>query len=481
MTIPKVFISYSWTTPEYQERVIDFARELKQNRVDVKIDVWDLREGHDKYVFMEQMVTSEEIKKVIILVDKTYAEKADRRISGVGSETQIITGELYGKTQQDKFVVIVFDRDEKGNVHLPAYLSTRLYIDLSTEEKYSLYFNQVLRWIFDKPLRVAPPLGPAPSFLEEDEPVSQFTSSHAKRVTEAIRNQKPYALGAMNDYLDALWLNLEEFRIEKEGVDTDSIDIIEVTFNNIEKFTPIRNEFIQVMTNLSIHSYSDSHAHRIHGFFERCLVYFSRKEGTNRYNTLWFDQYKFIIRELFLYAIAIFLKNANFDYAAHLISTEYFVNDRIRHEVSGSGVTVFEYHLDVFEMKNRSLRRGYLSLRANEISRRCNGTGIELRHLQQADFILFLRADMIEDYSRWYPDTLVYTEYNNAALEIFQRCMSKAYFEKVKHLLGVESFEEFENFINQYNKEGGRKGPQWHAFIVSPRIFTGIDKMCKRP
>ncbi|TXN06951.1 TIR domain-containing protein [Methylobacterium sp. WL103] len=60
---PKVFISYSWTTPDHEAWVIRFAEELRSQAVDVILDKWDLREGHDANVFMEQMVSREDIKK----------------------------------------------------------------------------------------------------------------------------------------------------------------------------------------------------------------------------------------------------------------------------------------------------------------------------------------------------------------------------------------------------------------------------------
>ena len=75
---PQVFISYSWTTKEYQQQIIDLASRMRHNGVDVKLDVWELKEGQDKYAFMEQCVTNPDIDKVLILSDKMYAEKADQ-------------------------------------------------------------------------------------------------------------------------------------------------------------------------------------------------------------------------------------------------------------------------------------------------------------------------------------------------------------------------------------------------------------------
>lgn len=77
--VPHVFISYSWTTGNFQQKVKDFATQLVHDGVDVKLDIWDLKDGQDKYVFMEQCVTDPEIDRVLIICDRGYALKADKR------------------------------------------------------------------------------------------------------------------------------------------------------------------------------------------------------------------------------------------------------------------------------------------------------------------------------------------------------------------------------------------------------------------
>jgi hypothetical protein len=86
---------------EHVQRIMDLATRLRQDGVDVTIDRWDLKEGHDKYAFMERMVTDPSIQKVLVVCDKMYAEKADARRGGVGTETQIISQEIYQQVQQD--------------------------------------------------------------------------------------------------------------------------------------------------------------------------------------------------------------------------------------------------------------------------------------------------------------------------------------------------------------------------------------------
>lgn len=90
----KLFISYSWTNQDHETWVLNLANDLVENGVHVIIDKWDLKEGQDSYLFMEK-VSDTEIQKVLIISDKKYADKANGRDGGVGTETQIISAEVY--------------------------------------------------------------------------------------------------------------------------------------------------------------------------------------------------------------------------------------------------------------------------------------------------------------------------------------------------------------------------------------------------
>ena len=92
---PKLFISYSWTSPAHEQWVLNLATELRESGVDVILDKWDLKEGHDAHAFMEKMVADQAIKKVALICDQLYSEKANGRSGGVGIEAQIISPEIY--------------------------------------------------------------------------------------------------------------------------------------------------------------------------------------------------------------------------------------------------------------------------------------------------------------------------------------------------------------------------------------------------
>ena len=68
---PQVFISYSWTSDEFKEKVKHLAKDLLHDGIEVKLDIWELKDGQDKYAFMEQCVTNPEIDKVLIICDSS--------------------------------------------------------------------------------------------------------------------------------------------------------------------------------------------------------------------------------------------------------------------------------------------------------------------------------------------------------------------------------------------------------------------------
>lgn len=61
--MPKVFISYSWSSDRL---VLELAQRLISHGVDVVLDKWELKEGQDKYAFMERCVDDPDITKVCI-------------------------------------------------------------------------------------------------------------------------------------------------------------------------------------------------------------------------------------------------------------------------------------------------------------------------------------------------------------------------------------------------------------------------------
>jgi hypothetical protein len=114
--MPKAFISYSWTSELHREMVRGWADRLMADGINIVLDQYDLKEGHDKYAFMEKMVTDASVTHVLVVCDKAYAEKADARKAGVGTESQIISQEVYNKVEQSKFIPILCEPSATGEL-----------------------------------------------------------------------------------------------------------------------------------------------------------------------------------------------------------------------------------------------------------------------------------------------------------------------------------------------------------------------------
>ena len=143
----KVFISYSWHPIENKNRVKDLADKLISDGIDVVIDIYDLQPGNDRFYYMERMVTDPSIEKVLIICNSIYSNKADMRQGGVGTESMIITPEVYSSVSQTKFIPILFERDKNGEPCLPVYLRSKFYFDFSDPVNYIQEYNNLVNHI----------------------------------------------------------------------------------------------------------------------------------------------------------------------------------------------------------------------------------------------------------------------------------------------------------------------------------------------
>jgi hypothetical protein len=421
---------------------------------------------------MESMLTDPVIEKVIIISDEEYAKKADDRSGGVGTETQIISHELYSQTEQDKFAVVVFDKDEQGKAYLPTYYKSRIYIDLCDESTYADNFDKLLRWIYNKPLNVRPELGKKPSFLDENS-VSLGTTASYKRTIDAIKNAKSYASGAFDEYLNLFVDNFERFRLDESNIDEDTI------ISNIESFIPFRNEFIQISHTVARYAATDENMSLYHRFFESLIPYMSRPDGMNRCSTWSFDNYKYIVHELFLYTIAIFIKHERFTFAASLLSQGYYNKERSYRNGMLTYDTLYQ-QVASLEKKGQETRR--LSVQSDMIKSLSNGSGIEFNLLMQADFVMFMRASIDNEKfgTHWWPATLLYAERGDSTFEIFSRAESQQYFDKMKCLLNISNKENLLAILEKFKANRGML-PKWSFDTINADSLTSIEYMCTKP
>ena len=355
---PKLFVSYSWSNATHEQWVLKLAHELAELDIHVIIDKWDLKEGHDAHAFMERMVTDPDIKKVMLVSDEVYATKADGRAGGVGTETQILTPQLYGKTEQDKFVAVIPEKNAEGKPFLPTYYSSRIYIDLSESDTYAAEFERLVRWVFDKPMYKRPERGKRPTFLDEDEnAISLGTSAQFRRVIDALKNEKGYASAALEEYLNTFSQNLERFRItEFEGEYDDAVAA------SIEAFTPYRNELIQFFSVISQYAPTEENIQKLHDFFEKLIPYLNARENMGSYREWDFDNFRLITHELYLYAITILIKHNRFEEVADFTAKEFYIGNSMHYgQEQMVGASVFMTSTKSISYRNERVPSTYFS------------------------------------------------------------------------------------------------------------------------
>ena len=452
---PKVFISYSWSSPQHQDWVETLAKRLTSDGVDIILDVWMLKEGQDKYAFMERMVTDESVSKVLVICDSQYADKANKKKGGVGTESQIISKEVYEKVDQNKFVAVVTEYGEQGEPYVPVFLAARIFIDMSTEEKALENYEQLLRFIYDRPLRVKPALGTPPAYIfEEAGGAASKTAHKLAMLKRAVQDDRGSVPGLIADYLKSYSAALEDYRIG--GKVTHDFD--EQVVSSIEKFMPYRDEFVDFITFISTYRGDERTYQLIFEFFGGLLRYTRPPKGSGSWQDLWFDNYRFIIFELFLYNMAALLKNQRYE-QANIFLAQGYLDPYLAEKGQGAlrPYYVFDKYPDSLErMRKERLRLNFYYVTADILRRRAYHEEVNFDSLMQADFILYLRsvlnpADKHSDF--WEPRTAGYAEHHGA-LEIFAKAESKRFFKNLMILLNVESKQDLEAKFEAAVKEG---------------------------
>lgn len=440
---PKAFISYSWSSPEHQKWVLDLAERLVSDGVDVVLDKYELREGQDKYAFMERMVTDEHVSKVLAICDRQYVEKANERKGGAGTESQIISKEVYDRVDQTKFIAIVVEYDENGKEYVPTFFSGRIFIDMSTEEKLLENYDQLLRAIYNKPLHAKPTLGKPPAHLFEAAATPSKTSHKLAAIKRAVFEDKSSVHGLITDYLRSFSLALEDFRIGGEITN----DYDEQVISSIENFLPYRDEFIEFTSYIAMYRDDERTYQSIVEFFQGLLKYLHPPKNINQWNEVWHDNYRFILFELFLYQMASLIKSQRFEMAILFLAQAYFDAYESRGGRSIVAYGIFDQYPESIErMRKQRLGIRLYYLTADLLRKRAYHEDLNFDMLLQTDFILFLRSALnpsTKYWDCWTARTAGYAE-SYGVFEIFAKATARSYFKKLMPLLNVQSKEDLE-------------------------------------
>ena len=455
----KVFISYSWGTEEHQEWVLTLAQRLMNNGVDIVLDRWDLKEGHDVYDFMESMVKSEEISKVLIICDNNYQRKADKRDGGVGTETQIITPEIYNKEKQEKFIPIVKERDVNGNPALPIYLSSRKYIDLSDIDYFEENYELLLRNILEAPTLKKPKLGQIPTYITDSIADNQ-TNFQVRSIDYHLRKNSNSVNGLTKEFIDTFLDNLWNYEFEPKSNKIEEFG--DALFYNLRSYREIREDYISFISKVTKPEYNLD-IDIIIVFFEKKNLYKKpRNQDIHRSTGSNFDNYPIIFQELFIYTVAICLKNLNYKLIDELLNSGYYFAETYRGDNNSQKFTeIYSYHQNwesYYQQKYKKIT-GFGDYVITNISPQINKDDYIL-----ADTLCYYISELnSREYSdRWFPSTYIYNNEKN--FDFFKRMTSKRHFDKVKIVFNVKDEEELKLKLNKYKETIEREKRQRVSF-----------------
>lgn len=445
---PKIFISYSWSSPAHQKFVIDIAEKLTTDGIVVIIDKWDLKEGQDKYVFMEKMVTDPTMNKVLIFSDKKYTEKSDKKTGGVGTESQIISSEIYNKVEQTKFIPIVTEFDERGNPYLPVFLKNRIYINFGDDSVFYDEYDKLLRNIYDKPVFKKPALNNIPSYILDEEQPSLLTQHKYSSLKDAISKEKTISKMLCSEYFDEFVNSLQSFCLpEKDSekpLDDQVIDLI-------RSMKVYRDQLIEIYKIIVTGTNDFSYYEMIFEFLEKTMRLNYPPDGIGSFTEWWFEQYRFFNMENFLYLIALLLKYKRIDEVKFFTEEKYYVYTG--YERGAYDFPIFNSYINSIEQyRKQRLKLNRISITADLLKERSDLKLLSFDDIMQADFILALKSTFDKDgkYNYWFPRTLVYKGWHSQQpFPIFLKAESKRYFDIVCKLFMVNNKDEL---IQKYEK-----------------------------
>lgn len=430
---PKVFISYSWSSPAHQDHVREIADRLINDAIDVIIDQYDLREGQDKYHFMEQMVTDPSVTHVLVFLDRRYTERADQRHAGVGAESEIMSKEVYSQVAQTKFIPVYCEINDRGEYFVPQFLKTRIGIDFTTAERINENWERLVRMLFGKPALVKPTRGQRPAYLDADyEPVSPSGGKLAVFKC-AVLAGKPGLSWYRGDFLNTAL----EYAYSRKMPLQEEDDVLSL----LRALLPLRDQLVDWFTlEENVNSSDEALTELLTKFLERLLPLNNPPAGQTSWSKWWNDAHVIFTYEVFLYLVAVLLNAGRYEVLRGIFETSLLNPEEIRIARPLARYESFCAHSEALWNRNKRLLLNRLSPIADVIKGRAARTDIPFKDLMQADMVIFVRA-LVTDECRWFPQTLVFAGYNEI-FPLFARAEDKRQYQKIRKIFGNFNTED---------------------------------------
>ncbi|MGJ7509869.1 SEFIR domain-containing protein [Variovorax sp. GT1P44] len=444
-------MSYSWTNTEHEQFILDFATSLRNHGVDAVLDKWDLRPGQDKYVFMESMVVDASVTKVLVVCDRKYQEKANARAGGVGTESQIISQELYGKVLQTKFIPVVREFDDEGQPCLPVFMKGLIYIDVSSEERYGEGLDHLLRLVYEQPFHQKPKLGGAPAF------VSDGGASHVKELAAAMRSiqdGKPNRQG-----LEALFVKGLLTELDKLYVTPTGNDYHEGVYQAIAATKGLRDQIAEYVEAVAAFSGDDTNSlSPFIRMMEGLGAHFGPPASQGSYYPGWSDFYSYFALEVFLVQTAALIRHGRWKSLRRLLGATYVIQGS-QNEAKATNYTAFDANLlSLDEHRNQQLKLNRVSVSADLLKERSSPDKVTFPELMEAEVLLMLESiarlgsEPTGTWPRiWSARTNVYCTYGNK-FPLFMRAADEEVRNGVRTAIGISTGADLDARLEVANR-----------------------------
>ncbi len=477
---PKIFISYSWKPIVNKQKAISLAERLSSDGINVIFDDWNLSEGQDKYQFMEQMVTDTDINRVLIICNKDYTDKANNREGGVGTESLIISTDIYNQADQKKFIPVIFERDSDGKEFVPVFIKSRIYIDLSNENIFEEQYEKLLRNIYERPASKKPPLGSPPAYILQEEQAFLFTSHKIAAIKSALIDEKKNYQIYIDDYYSSFIKTLSEFVLtDAEFSAAKPMD--EILLIKFEGLKDLRNDFIKFLETVFTYSF-DFDLNKFIGFFEK-LVEFIINQDTSGYPRLTkgaikADQFKLFYYELFLYTMAVMIEKDKYKEFSQLLRHTFLVYNEKDGNTIPIPYRIFNQAAEsINELRNNRLQMNRINLTADLIKQRADISNYVFEKLREYDILLYYISCMetvSTFWSKWFPQT---TAYHVHHVSLIDKLVSVRHFNNMKLLFNVETVEELREKVSEAVKLNQDRLQRWHYELPELQSVFDFDKI----
>jgi hypothetical protein len=467
---PKVFISYSWDGQARQDQVVELVQRLASDGVDTIVDIYDLKEGDDKYHFMEKMVTDVTVSHVLILCDKKYSEKANDRQAGVGTESQIISQEIYSQVSQSKFIPLIYEFNDENEAYTPVFFKSRIYIDFSSPEKENENWERLIRLLYGKPELIKPEVSKRPSYLDVKQTKNTYEmDSKFRTFKNALLSEKITLSLYRDDLLDSCFNFADSLRV-RTALNRD--DFPQKVIDDFKQLVNVRNTLIDWCLLESRFDNPDF-SENLLTVLTRLLEMASRPREVNSWSDDDFHAHKAFAYETFLYILAALIKNEKFLLAHEVLTTHFELPETsLSNDYQFCGFNEFYFSSELLQSKLSPTNMRLYSPVGELLKINAERQDLIFSDIMQADLIATLMS-LITNGRYWYPQTLYYANFSQK-YPFFIRATQHKHFKKLLELTGYKNAETLKSAITENIERSKREYAVGGGFrgVSYPKVFN---------